>query len=226
MSAFALGSPLHFLILSVIAGLGTGVGWGIRHRRLPMKVIPALGILIVVTEGAWYVHLITGPWVLWPGLLPLHLCDITLWLTALAALRRSQALIELAYYWGLAGTTMALLTPEVQGLSWSYPLVQFFVSHGLVVVTLLVMSVSRTVPMAPSGWIRAFLWLQVVALFLAAFNVAFGTNYLYLLSKPAGASMLDLFGPWPWYLVAAEATGALLFFLLSLPFKRQRLAGQ
>jgi hypothetical integral membrane protein (TIGR02206 family) len=91
------------------------------------------------------------------------------------------------------------------------------VSHGLVLATLLSMTASRKFQIVRASWIRAFLWLHVLAALLFAFNTAHGTNYLYLMSKPGGASLLDVLGPWPWYLLSADVLGAILFMLLSLP---------
>lgn len=224
MDGFDLGSPIHAGIVLAVVAAGTGLGLALRHRHIPAGAFPLLGLLIAGPEAAWYGYVLTGPWPVWPGMLPLHLCDVTVWLTAYAAVRRSSEAFSIAYFWGMAGTTMALLTPDVQGLSWNYPTVQFFVSHGLVVTTLLTMAISGMVSLDRTSWWKALIVLHVYAAALAAFNVLFGTNYLYLMSKPSGSTLLDLFGPWPWYLIVADAIGAVLFYLLSLPFARQRPA--
>lgn len=222
MDGFDLGSPTHAGIVLAITAAGTGLGLAIRRRRLPTWAVPVLGLLIAGSEAVWYGHVLSGPWPVWPGLLPLHLCDATVWLTAYAAALRSARAFSVAYYWGLAGTTMALLTPDVQGLSWNYPTVQFFVSHGLVVSTLLTMAISGVVSIDRKSWWKALLVLHAYAVAVAVFDVLYGTNYLFLMSQPSGSTLLDLFGPWPWYLVVGDAVGALLFYLLSLPIARQR----
>lgn len=191
-----------------------------RRGALSSGLIRLLGGSIIVSEGVWYLHLATGPWTLWPALMPFHLCDITVWLTAVSAVAGWKRMYEVAYYWGFAGTTMALLTPDIVGSSWSYATIQFFVSHGLVVSTLLSMASSGRFRIIRASWIRALLWLHLVAALLFVFNTAYGTNYLYLMSKPGGASLLDLLGPWPWYLLSADGLAAILFILLSLPHPR------
>jgi len=66
----------------------------------------------------------------------------------------------------------------------------------------------------------ALLVVNVWAAMVAAFNLRFGTNYMFLCHKPQAASALDMMGPWPWYLIAGEVVAFAIFFLLGLPFRR------
>jgi uncharacterized membrane protein YwaF len=58
---------------------------------------------------------------------------------------------------------------------------------------------------------------------VGAVDAVFGWNYGYLCRTPAGASLLNYLGPWPWYIasVTAIATGA--FWLLSLPWRNAQV---
>ena len=51
-------------------------------------------------------------------------------------------------------------------------------------------------------------------------NYAIGSNYMFLLHKPQDPSLLDYFGPWPFYLVGIEISGLITMALLYLPFYR------
>jgi hypothetical integral membrane protein (TIGR02206 family) len=56
---------------------------------------------------------------------------------------------------------------------------------------------------------------------MLAFNELAGTNYGFLNAKPAPGSVLDLLGPWPWYLLAEVALVFSLWALMTWPWVRQ-----
>ena len=61
--------------------------------------------------------------------------------------------------------------------------------------------------------------ITVAYVFLVgAIDAYTGANYMYLRSKPP-ASLLDLLGPWPWYLGWAGVVGVALLFVLDAPFR-------
>ncbi len=218
---FSLYSPIHLALVSTVAILGVSLGlYGRRHPGRRKFILRAGAVVLLVLELTWYGYLVQRPFPLWPGVLPLHLCDVVVWLTVVSALTSWKIPRELAYYYGLAGTSLALLMPDVQGFRISYPVVQFFISHGLVVVLLLILVLSQEFRPGRGSLLRAIVVLHIYAGLLGAFNAAYGTNYMYLRSRPGGDSILHLMGEWPWYLVGADLLGITLFWLLWLPFRR------
>jgi len=56
------------------------------------------------------------------------------------------------------------------------------------------------------------------ALCMGAVNIVTGGNYLWLRHPPTGASLLDLLGPWPWYLLWMAVVGFAMLIVLEAPF--------
>lgn len=137
-------------------------------------------------------------------LLPLHLCDVAVALTLVALATLDLRAIEPLYFFALSGTLPALLTPELPSGLPSFRFVIYFVTHGLVLASGLVLVVGlRRLPRA-GAWRRAFVALNVYAAAIGVVNWALGTNFLYLARKPQGATPFDWFGPWPWYILTLE----------------------
>lgn len=153
-----------------------------------------------------------------PHLLPLDLCTLAVFLSAWMLVTRSRRVFEIVYFWGLGGTTQALLTPDLQE---SFPAVSyllFFLGHGGIIVALFfAMLVFRLRPHLDSIP-RVIAVTAAVAALALAVNLAFDTNFMFLMAKPNQPSLLDLFGPWPWYLIGLVALSLLSFALLYLPF--------
>ena len=165
------------------------------------------------------VHALREGWIRPPHGLPLDLCDVVLWLTVWALAAPRPLVLELVWYLGLAGSGMALLTPDPGAALGSYEGAKFFVAHGGVVGAVLFLALAGALRPRPGSWWRVFLWVNAYAAAVALFDWRFGTNYLYLREKPASASLLDVLGPWPWYVLAAEPVALALLWLLHLPFR-------
>jgi hypothetical integral membrane protein (TIGR02206 family) len=178
--------------------------------------------LLVFSAASYYGHFAWEGEALFPGHVPLELCDLSLILTIVVLLRFRPALFDVVYYWALAGATMALLTPNIGEQTTLFLAVVFFADHGLTVTAVLYLVWSRQArPRAGSVW-RALLAVNVAAVVVGAFDFAYKTDYMFLRQKPATASLLDMFGPWPWYIAACEGAGLMLFALLYWPFRRSR----
>ncbi len=216
----------HLAIIGAIVLIAAVLAW--LQRLWPASKALRLSLaLMLLADTLWW-----NGYLAWYGQIsirasfPVELCDLALYLTIIVLFTLSAVAFDLAYYFALAGTSMAVLTPDLWERFPSLATVQFFVAHGLVVAAVLYLVWSRQArPRAGSVW-RAMVGLNVWAAIDAAIDCIFKTNYMYLRAKPAHASLLDLLGPWPWYIVIAEGVALAFFLLLSLPFRRGAARGR
>jgi len=155
----------------------------------------------------------------WHELLPLHLCDWATFTGVIALVTRRPLAFELTWFWAMAGTTQALVTPDLAvrppELSWY----TFYFSHGGVVAAALLLTWGAGLRTRPWAAFRIFAWSQIYLATVLGLNALLDTNYGYLCAKPENPSLLDHLGPWPWYLLSLEGLALALFWLLDLPFR-------
>lgn len=217
---FAVPHIAYLISLPAIAGTLAWWSGSDEHRTRTIRY--ALGVILILNEVTWYWYFVHQGWFDFPYTLPLQLCDILVWIAVVAALTARRWPCELLYYWGLTGTTMALLTPDVTTASFSYLTIRFFVSHGGIIVVLLFMTSKRALRPTPGSWWRTLLALHLYAALVGLYNYLFGTNFFYLREKPVEASLLNYLGPWPWYILAGDLIALALFWLLWLPFRDRK----
>jgi hypothetical integral membrane protein (TIGR02206 family) len=207
-----LFGPLHLALMAAIAVCATLAAMVSRHRPTRVRAFRiTLGWFLIVNELVWYgfrywhegVHLRN---------LPLQLCDVTLWASAIACLVPRPLLVEFAYFTGLAGAGMAVLTPDLWTPWPSYPALYFFAAHGGILVAVAILVFGRNLRLPARAVWRSFALLVAYAAAAGTVNAVTGANYMYLCRKPANASILDAFGPWPIYLIPAAAAALALFW--------------
>lgn len=217
---FVLFGPAHLAALAVIVLTCLLVPVAVRRfvgtKETTLAMV--LGTVLIVYEfakSAARVVLYDQP--LFANL-PLHLCSAEVLLVGWMLLRRSYPVFEVAYFWGMAGTLQALLTPDIQDGFPTFAFLTFFTGHGMALLG--VAYVMIVYGFRPT-W-RSLLSTLVVTFFFAVFvsivNVLLDTNYLYLMRKPARASILDYFGPWPAYIPWLVLLAVVLCVVAYLPF--------
>lgn len=154
------------------------------------------------------------------NLLPFHLCDIAAVIAGFALLTRRPLLCALTYFWGLAATLQALITPAVELGFPSLPYFSFFLQHFAIVATALFLPiVDGWRPKTPlwKSPLEIYVWSVLYLFFALSINTWLGTNFGFASHPPHTPSLIDHLGPWPWYLFSIQAFALLLFFLLALP---------
>jgi hypothetical integral membrane protein (TIGR02206 family) len=215
---FEILSPSHLAALTVVAAIAAVLVWMVRRRPAagrPVRI--ALAALLVAASGFFLAALLPPAWTLW-DVLPLHLCDFLILLAVFALLTLHPLACELLYFCACSGTALAMVTPDLLQ-EWPAPeFAVYFALHGGVVVSALVVTALR--PPRPGAALRAWGLLNLYALAVGAIDLAAGMNFLFLCAPPPTRTLLDWMGPWPIYLIVADAIALALFLALTLPFRR------
>lgn len=182
----------------------------------------ALAVAMVVSEGILRTAVYVLDGVRPAANLPLHLTHWA-WLACVIALWTARPwAFELAWFWAGAAVTHAMLTPS---LSHDFPDVrywQFMSVHAPVLVGVVLLAFGcRLTPRAGAVW-RAWFASWGVFAVAASASLITGGNYMYARRTPPEGSLLDLMGPWPWYLATAALLALAVFHLLDLPFRNRR----
>ncbi len=221
MARFILFGPEHLTVLLILLILSCLILYGARHLRRLAKAYLSwiLGLLLLAYAAAIYFQEAMQGSLHASYSLPMQLCDWVLIACLIALIRPNLLAAEIAYFWGLGGTVQAVLTPDVvQGFpSWRF--IQFFWGHGAILLAILHIIASQHFRPRPKSILRMVIALNIYGLSALALDLAFGWNYGYLRNKPAGASLFNYLGPWPWYLLSIELIAPLIFLLLYLPWR-------
>ena len=157
--------------------------------------------------------------------LPLALCDVAALVAALACWWPVPLLVELTYFWGLAGTLQAVITPD---LNVGFPHLVFFeylVGHLGIVCAALFLVVGLGLRPRPGSVPRVFGLTALYTAFVGLIDALSGANYMFLRRPPGEWTVLRLLGPWPWYTASAAGVALVLLVLLDWPFRKARRCG-
>jgi hypothetical integral membrane protein (TIGR02206 family) len=212
----------HWVILAVtVLGGVLLVRFGRRHRDTPTADIFTrifAIIQLIVTLGFMALWL-APPFFDLRHSLPLNLSDLLRLVTAYALWTRRPWAFALTYYWGLTLNPQAILTPDLTlDIAPALEFASYWLQHVLVMWAAVYLAWGLGVH---PTWRSYRLTLAVTvgwAAIVFGINRAIGANYGYLNGKPGGASLLDLLGPWPWYLAVVLALLAAFWALITWPW--------
>ncbi|WP_226669555.1 TIGR02206 family membrane protein [Metabacillus litoralis] len=219
---FTLFSVEHILTLFIFILLGVSIfifRHVLRKERYNFVVRLSFFITMIISELSLHIWLYWYDSWTYQHSLPLHLSSITLLLSAIMLLTKRYSLFEFTYFAGIGSALQAMITPDISHYTFPhYRYVHFFIAHGITILAnLFMVIVNGFYPKFISIW-KAFLWLNAYAILIFLINLLVDGNYMYVSYKPINPTMIDYFGPWPWYIIPLEFVAIGTFLLLYLPF--------
>ncbi|MCV7038304.1 hypothetical protein BST36_11080 [Mycolicibacterium moriokaense] len=220
---FSAYGPSHWVVLAVFVVGAVFLVWLGRRQteRQARRFGRVVGAITAAIYATAFVDALIPPDVRWS--VPLHLTDLATVVTAYAMWSQRQWAYVLTYYWGLVLSVQALVSPVLRGPDFpNYQFLGFWAIHLLVVWAAIYLTWGRG--MRP-GW-RSYRFVVAVTLtwvvVTMTFNSIAGSNYGFLNDKPETASLLDVMGPWPWYVVVGAVAVAAVWAAMTWPWERSQ----
>jgi len=218
---FHIFGPQHLAALGVLAILSLLVAHLSGKLPAPGRqwLGRSIGFLLAAYVLTFYIQQGIAGSLSWDYSLPLDLCSLVLAAGILSLFRPARFICEITYFWGAGGSLQALLTPDLgSGFpSWDFAL--FFWGHGAILLGIVFIVSGTGFRPDRKSILRMMISLNIYAIAVGTINWFMGWNYGYLCWKPYAPSLMDVLGPWPWYLLSLEGVALLTFILLALPWK-------
>ncbi|MDE2883032.1 MAG: TIGR02206 family membrane protein [Acidobacteriota bacterium] len=219
------GTP-HIVVMAATVAVPVALSLTVRRldseRATRVACVVFAAVMLVNQAVYWCYRFVTeGAETFVREHLPLHVCGMTVLLSAATLLWRRRWTYELLYFWGLAGATNAMVTPELTEGFPHYVFFQYFISHGGIVAAAVFATWGLGMRPTLGSLVRAFVAMNVIAVLIACVNLLLDSNYMYLSEVPDTASPF-LFLPWPWYILWLEVLALGFFGVLYLPVRKGR----
>lgn len=150
------------------------------------------------------------------SLLPMGLCAISMYVTAIALWTNSQKLIKFIFPWAIVGALLSLIVADQPYVFPHFRYLHYFGNHGLFLLGNVYMVVVKNTKIVHKDILKSSGILLAYALIVYPLNFAMDTNHLFLRELPHEVAFLfDFMGAfWP---IGFGLAIFVLFHLVSIP---------
>lgn len=214
--AMHLAAILFFavaIILSIILRKQLRKAKNENHFRY---TITFLAIVFEIGFKIW--HALTQDGTFLTEYLPLDLCAISLYLGWVLCFTKRKWMFKYVYFYGM-GALVSLLVPNLGGFGINhFRYYHYFYVHGYIIFIAIYFAAVHQFRITFKDFLKAAGVLVVLAGFVMLIDYLIGANYMFLMHKPHAGSPLDMFGPWPEYLLPLIGMTLVVFVLAYLPW--------
>jgi hypothetical integral membrane protein (TIGR02206 family) len=227
VSFVAYGLTHWAMLVVTVIGAVVLIRFGRRRggTAAELRFTRAFGVVQLAVTLGFLILWLLPPFFTLGQSLPLHFSDLLRFVSGYALLRRRPWALALTYYWGLTFNPQALLTPDLRlDVAPILEFASYWVQHILVMWAVVYLTWGLRLHPTWRSYRIGLVVTTAWAVMVFGINRALGTNYGYLNRKPAGPSLLDLMGNWPWYLLVVLVLVAAVWALITWPWVRRPVA--
>ena len=170
-----------------------------------------IGALVAFSYLSWLVLEVMGGTYSAKLHLPFHLCRTANLLVLIVLVFRSYLAYEIVFFWGLT-VIHAVITPDIlQGFP-HFHFIRYWLSHQLMVIGIFYATFVYDIRPRKESIYVSFVSLLLFLLITIPVNLTLDSNYFLICGKPHVDTILDYFGPWPWYIIVSAVLALLHFY--------------
>ena len=201
-------SILIFLFLSFIIPYYAKKHLSERQQHIVGSII---GVLVASGFLSWLILELLGGTYSSKLHLPFHLCRTANLLVLIVLVFRSYLAYEIVFFWCLT-VIHAVITPDIlQGFP-HFHFIRYWFSHQLMIIGILYATFVYDIRPRKKSIYVSFVALLIFMLVTIPVNLLLDANYFWISGKPPVDTVLDYFGPWPWYIVVSAILALLHFY--------------
>lgn len=222
-SSFVLFGNIHIITMLVILSVSILLPLNYKNKSetqnsVMTKVIAYIIIAHVVISPYKDLFLLENPYN-WREVLPFHMCDLSEIFIAWFLLGGPKILYKCAFFWGIGGATMAIITPDISYHDIDYAF--FMIGHGMIVLGIMYATIALgNRPYATDILTVSLITACILLPITYIINLLLGepANFWYLMAKPEGASLMDAFPEPPYHLLVLMPLAIATFFIIYAPY--------
>jgi len=154
----------------------------------------------------------------WQEGLPLHLCDFSTMAIILYFLTQNRNFFVFAFFFGIAGGGMSILTPDT---IYGFPYVGYIqsqIGHTMILLGVTYAMVIDEQRPYINDVFKALLYASVLLIFTYFMNYILGTNYWFLSEKPVGDNITSFMRAEPFHIIDLYIAAILICYAMYLPY--------
>ena len=216
-----IGALSTVIAVSVAAPIVLRTANNIEVKKFVSMVLAILLILHELIKPFYRYYLFGHELLL---VFPIHICHLAAISMGLFLILKKEFLFEIAYFWGLSGNLLAMVTPDMKYGFPNLEFTMFYFGHGLLLLSILFACVCLRTNLRWSSILRVFIATILILPAMYGLNIALesyqpNVNYWYLMITPGPDTILSLFPEPPWHIPYVAVTALLIFIVSFIPYK-------
>ena len=219
MNALNILSPSHILVvcLSILSIIYIPKYFENSSRKAKKYFSYFIILILLINQGMDFYRegILSNKW---QDGLPLHLCDFSTMAIVLYFLTKKRDFFIFAFFFGVAGGGMSILTPDTV---YGFPYIGYIqsqIGHTMILMGVTyAMIIDKQRPYL-NDVLKALIYASILLLFTYFMNYLLGTNYWFLAEKPIGNNITSFMRAEPFHIIDLYIAAILICYSMYLPY--------